>query len=292
MLADIRGTRIFFDVEGMSVRPGAMGVTERPTAFFVHGGPGLDHVAMKGCAKELAERMQLVFFDHRGHGRSAPIPPESFSLDECVEDMEALRRYLGLGPIISVGVSFGGMVAMAHASRYPDSVSHLVLGATAPHKGLLVRASEIVAERGTPEQQDMLQRLIAGTLDGREDMIEYFRILGPLYGNSFDENAFFKRISRSILTPEIAFRAYRPGGHAQTFDLRPELKNITAPTLILAGRHDFICAPEFSEEMHQLIPGSTLRIFENSSHFISGDEPESYVDAILGFLVYNENSKS
>ena len=64
----------------------------------------------------------------------------------------------------------------------------------------------------------------------------------------------------------------RPGGFLQTYDLRPELGRITAPTLILAGRHDWICPPEFSEEIHRLIPGSDLRIFEDSSHSIRGDE--------------------
>jgi proline iminopeptidase len=71
-----------------------------------------------------------------------------------------------------------------------------------------------------------------------------------------------------------------------TYDLRPELPRITAPTLILAGRHDWICPPEFSEEIHRLIPGSDLRMFENSSHSIRVDEPEALIDAIRGFVVY------
>jgi proline iminopeptidase len=70
------------------------------------------------------------------------------------------------------------------------------------------------------------------------------------------------------------------------FDLRPELPRITAPTLVLAGRHDWICPPEFSAEIARLIPRADLRVFEHSSHSIRSDEPEAMVDAILGFLVY------
>ena len=62
-------------------------------------------------------------------------------------------------------------------------------------------------------------------------------------------------------------------GFLRSFDLRPELPTITAPTLILGGRHDWICPPEFSEEIHRIIKGSQLRIFENSSHSIRNDEP-------------------
>jgi proline iminopeptidase len=75
------------------------------------------------------------------------------------------------------------------------------------------------------------------------------------------------------MTIESLLRVFAPGGFLQSYDLRPELKNITAPTLIIAGRHDWICAPEFSEEIHRLIPGSDLRIFEDSSHSVRVDEP-------------------
>ena len=47
-----------------------------------------------------------------------------------------------------------------------------------------------------------------------------------------------------------------------------------------------MCAPEFSEELHRLIPGSDLRIFEDSAHTIAADEPQRCFDAIAGFVVY------
>ena len=87
-------------------------------------------------------------------------------------------------------------------------------------------------------------------------------------------------------SPEPLNRAFGPDGFLRRFDLRPELGRITAPTLMLAGRHDWICPPEFSEEIARLIPGSDLRIFERSSHSIRSDEPEAMVDAIWGFMVY------
>jgi proline iminopeptidase len=77
-----------------------------------------------------------------------------------------------------------------------------------------------------------------------------------------------------------------------SYDLRPELYRISAPTLIIAGRHDWICAPEFAEEMQALIRGSELRIFEESGHSIGGDEPQKLFDAICGFLVYKARASS
>ncbi|MFM8991347.1 MAG: alpha/beta fold hydrolase [Alphaproteobacteria bacterium] len=286
MRARIRGTEIYFDVEGMGLVPDGARMVERPVAFEIPGGPGGDHTGFKPGLGPLAERMQLVYFDHRGQGRSAKGDPATYTLDENVEDMEALRQHLGLGPIVSIGTSYGGMVAMAHAARYPRSVSHLVLVVTAAHAGFNARARQIVAERGTAEQKEVAAQLWAGVLDTPEKLRRYYDVMGPMYSRSHDPVAAKAGRDRGILSPDALNRAFAPGGFLQSYDLRPELANIVAPTLILAGRHDWICPPEFSEEIHRLVPGSDLRIFEESSHSIRADEPRKMIDAIAGFVAY------
>lgn len=286
MRARIRDTEIFFDIDGLSHVVEGTKVRERHTAFLVHGGPGTDHVSWKLRYGMLSQKMQLVYFDHRGQGRSARGDCEKYTLDENVEDMEALRKYLGLGPIVSIGASYGGRVAMAHAARYPDAVSHLVLIATSAQPGSAARAKEIVAQRGTPEQIAACEDLSAGRLDTAEKMRHYFHIMAPLYSYKHVPSAQDVPSGPGIMSPEALNRAHGPNGFLRTLDLRAELRFITAPTLILAGRHDWRCAPEFSEEIHRLIPGSDLRIFEESGHKIGGDEPQAVMDAIAGFLVY------
>ena len=286
MYASVRGTKLYFDIEGVGLVPDGPRMREKPVAFILHGGPGGDHSGFKPGLTPLSERMQLVYFDHRGQGRSAKGDPALYNLDENVEDMEALRLHLGLGPIVSIGTSYGGMVAMAHAARYPASVSHLVLVVTAAHAGFNARARQIVAERGTPEQNRVCDQLWAGELDTVEKLRHYYDVMGPLYSTTFDPAKAAESRGRGILTPEALNRAFAPGGFLQSYDLRPELAAITAPTLILAGRHDWICPPEFSQELHRLIPGSDLRIFAHSSHSIRADEPQGLLDVIAGFVVY------
>lgn len=285
MRAKIRDTEIFFDVDGAALVVEGGVLHERPTAFLVHGGPGTDHIGFKARFARLAQRLQLVYFDQRGHGRSARHDRGKYTLDESVEDMEALRRYLGLGPIVSIGGSYGGRVAMAHAARYPDAVSHLILIATAAQPASLARANEIVAQRGTPEQIALCEDMHAGRLDTPEKLRKFFEVLGPLYSLKHTPQSGVG-LGPTTLTPEPFNRAHGPDGFLWSLDLRSELPTITAPTLIIAGRHDWRCAPEFSEEMHRLIPNSDLRIFEESGHSIGGDEPEKLFDAIVGFLVY------
>ena len=148
MRAKIRDTEIYFDVEGAGLVPDGEHMRERPAAFILHGGPGGDHTGFKPVFSPLAEHMQLVYLDHRGQGRSARGDVSRYTLDETVEDLEALRLHLGTGPMVSVGTSYGGMVAMAHAARYPASVLQLVLIVTAAHAGFNRRAlGDLVALR-------------------------------------------------------------------------------------------------------------------------------------------------
>jgi proline iminopeptidase len=286
MHASVRGTRIYFDIEGAGLVPDGPTMRERPVAMLIHGGPGGDHTGFKPAMSKLTERMQLIYFDHRGQGRSEPADPTTYVLDENVEDMEALRRHLGLGPVVSIGTSYGGMVAMAHAARYPESVSHLILIATAAHGGFIPRAQAMVAERGTKEQQLVCESLWAGEFRSAEEMRHYYDVMGPLYSLRHDRTAAAATRARAIYAPEPLNRAFGPDGFLRRYDVRGELARITAPTLILAGRRDWICPPEFSEEIHRLIPGSDLRIFEQSSHSIRADEPKAMFDAIAGFVVY------
>ncbi len=175
-------------------------------------GPRSDHSDLKVAFQPLTESMQLVFFDHRGQGRSAKGDPVLYNLDKNVQDMEALRQHLGLGAIVSIGTSYGGMVAMAHAARYPASVSHLVLIVTAAHAGFNARARQIVAERGTAEQQAVCGQLWAGELDDVTKLHRYYEVMGPLYSRKFDgEKARLGR-ERGIATPEALNRAFAPGG--------------------------------------------------------------------------------
>ena len=284
MYAEIRGTRLFFDVEGAGLVPDGSTLRPRPEAMIIHGGPGGDHSGFKPALTPLSDTMQLVYFDHRGQGRSGRGDPDRYTLDENVEDMEALRRYLGLGKIVSIGTSYGGMVGMAHAARYPDAVSRLILVVTAAHAGFIARAQQVVAERGTPAQQAACERLWAGGFETPEQVAEYYSTMGPLYSRRFDPAAAAVVRGRAPGSPEPLNRAFGPAGFMRQMDLRPELGRIMAPTLIIAGRHDWICPPEFSEEIHRLIPGSRLEIFEESSHSIRVDEPARLVREIRGFV--------
>ncbi len=280
MKAKIRDTELFFDVEGASVVVEDDRIREKPVAFLLHGGPGADHTSYKPTFSALADRLQLVYIDHRGQGRSARGDQSTYTLDNNVEDLEALRQYLGLDQIIVIGGSYGGMVAMAYAARYPNALSHLIAYATVASYEFLAKAQQTLNDRGTPDQLAIAQKLWQGSFQSNLELQSYFEIMAPLYSYRSTEQT--NPSPDRILSFEAINEAF--GGFLRTYDIRSELPNIIVPSLILAGRHDWICGPEFSEEIVRLIPRSELRMFEESSHMLRTDEPGKLIEAIADFL--------
>lgn len=288
MFAKVRDTTLYFDVDGSALVPGGVEMREKPVLFALHGGPGGDHSGFKPAFSALTDKAQIVYVDHRGSGRSARGPRETYTLDNNVEDLEALRQHLGLDKIGLIGVSYGGMVAMSYAVRYNHNLSHLLLVVTAPDHRFITRAREILAERGTPEQRAVAERLWAGAFESEAQLREYFEVMGPMYSEKFDLAK--ERERRCIYSPEALNEGY--AGFLRTYDVLDDLHKITASTLVIGGRHDWICAPEFSVEIADRIPGAELRIFENSGHTVYTDEYEAFIDVVRGWLTYTPSQHS
>ncbi len=282
MKAKLRDTEIYFDIEGLGLRPSGAQMKENPTAFVVHGGPGTDHSSYKPLFSNLIDTLQLVYFDHRGQGRSARRNKETYTLNNNVEDLEALRDYLGLEKIVVIGASYGGMVALTYSSRYPERVEALVVMATAANYRFLDKAKENLQLKGTPEQIALAQHLWNGTFKDEKHLGQYFKVMGPLYALTHDPTSSQNTFQRTILSVDainIAFSTF-----LRNLDLVSQLHQITAPTLVIGAKEDWICPPEFSQEIAQKIPHATLKIFEKCGHLIRVDQPQILIEEIRDFL--------
>ncbi|MDF2684675.1 MAG: prolyl aminopeptidase [Brevibacillus sp.] len=289
MYAHINGTRIFFDVEGMGWVPDGPVLRQKPTCFVLHGGPGGDHTGYKPGLTPLTEEMQLVYIDNRGSGHSDKGPQESYSLENNLEDIEALRRHLGLEKIVLHGHSYGGMVAQAYALRYPEHVAGLLLLTTSPSYEFLDKAKKVVEEKGTPEMKAIAQVLWDGAFSSKEQLSSFYELMAPLYSVTHNAEPSNEERRAGLDARERSNRCYEAlnegfGGFLKTFDLREQLPTITAPTLVMGARHDWITPVEDSEEIARLIPECELVIFENSSHSVIKDEHAHYVSTVLDFV--------
>src|ERR1700716_56942 len=127
----VNGVRLFFDVEGTKLVPDGPVMREEPTLLMLHGGPGADHSIYRPAYSALAEFAQIVYLDHRGNGRSEDGPSETWTLAQWGDDVRAFCDALSIVNPIVLGASFGGMVALAYATRHPAHPSKLILISTA-----------------------------------------------------------------------------------------------------------------------------------------------------------------
>ena len=129
-------TRLFVDIEGLGLVPDGAAMREQPTLILLHGGPGYDHSGFKPIFSRLADIAQIVYVDHRGHGRSSRCPPEQWTLDIFADDVVRLCTALGIVRPIVLGQSFGGFVAQRYIARHPQHPAKVILSSTSPHLGL------------------------------------------------------------------------------------------------------------------------------------------------------------
>src|SRR5579862_1069073 len=130
MFVTVDGCRLFFDAEGAKLVPDGPRMRERPTLVLLHGGPGFDHSGFKPAFSQLADVCQIVYLDHRGQGRSDHDVPARWTLARWADDVRGACDALGIVKPIVLGQSFGGMVAMAYATRHPDHPGKVIFSST------------------------------------------------------------------------------------------------------------------------------------------------------------------
>jgi len=266
-LVHLNGTDLFY-VE----------VGEGLPCLVMHGGLGLDHTSMHPWLDPLGELMHLIYYDHRGNGRSGRPPSETITFEQLCADADALREHLGFGKVAVLGYSFGGFIALEYALRYPERLSHLILGGTSPGGDYGEEIEANARRKGATQEQ--LEALEASA-DDETEFWRLWKLIEPLYFHAFDEDLAERVMGKTIVCIEAA-----DAGHAITeeWDLTARLGEICAPTLILVGRDDFVCPPSQAKIMHERIPNSELVVFEKSGHFAPVEEPEAFFDAVRGWL--------
>lgn len=282
MYAVVNGARIYFDVEGAGLIPHDREMREKEACFVLHGGPGMDHSYFKPWLAPLSEKMQLIYPDHRATGRSERVPLETCTIEQMADDIDALRRLLGLERVTVMGNSFGGFWALVYALRFPETLNRLILISTAPSHQFFEDATVQADRLATPLQKETMPTVFEGKITNEEEYREWWEIMLPLYFHNWDDKVGGEMIARGINNPLVA--AYMFSNEIPKYDVRPRLGEITVPTLILAGRHDWVTPPTQAKQIAAGIPHAELVVFEESGHMPFIEEQQRFLDVVEGFL--------
>ena len=287
---DSRGVLIYYQTIGRGA-----------PIVIVHGGPGGSHDYFLPYLLPLARQNRLIFIDERGSGRSQKLAdPAGYTVDNMVEDVEAVRQGLVLGKIALLGHSYGGVLAQAYALKYQSHLSHLILCSTFASTAEMNQVLARVKAAAPAEVREEIDRDEKAGLYGHGKEYEKNRYTSEymiaawgggyfpyLYQNHPDPNYDPTAVGNT------AWDLYREmwgssgefviDGNLKSVEYLERLHTLHVPTLIVVGDHDE-CDPALSQEMHQKIADSQIVILPKSGHMTFVDQQEMFNDSVNRFV--------
>ena len=253
--------------------------------LVVNGGPGLSHAYLlpTDVWQQLARQRRVIFYDQRGTGASKPVQPGApQTLAAQVADLEAVRQGLGLDKIILLGDSYGGLLAIAYASAYPEHIAKLVLSdAASSNLRTIVHLFDEVFPDAPDRDKQAAQAGASPQAAAETSLRDHFNLL--FYSLAQRDRYFQKLGPAGKLGLEPAVGA-AVSADAATQDFTPKLAGFTFPTLVLNGRYDMNVAPLTAWRLKQAIPGAQIVFFEKSGHFPWFEEPDTYRTVLEQFM--------
>jgi len=277
-LINVDGTELYYRIEGQG-----------EPVVIVHGGPGLGHDYLRDSFTQVSDQFQLIFYDQRGCGRSANVDqPLASPMDVHVDDLQSLLQSLQKDKINLVGQSFGALIAIHYALKYPNQVKRLILlePAAASHTYLAEFQNNIVQRLKKQDLETLAQiaqsdAFKTGQAEAVRDLV-LTRFKAYYYDSTktnlndlkyLDSTRAVKFLqSQKLMTPYIL-----------KYDLYDTLKTIKTPTLIMRGDYDPIPLQGVIR-MHEAIPQSKLHIIKDCGHFAHLEAPEEYFGVLRKFL--------
>ncbi len=285
MYISVNGLRLFFDVEGAKLVPDGAVMRERPTVVLLHGGPGADHSHYRPLMSPLADVAQLIYYDHRGNGRSEAGPQAQWTLAQWGDDVRALCDALGIVKPIVLGASFGGMVAVAYATRHPGHAGKLILMNTAARGGAHTqRRVDLFEQLGGREAGALARRRLIDGDTSAQVLDDWLRICLPVYSRSTDD---LLGQQRGVRNAEATRWFSRADGEGNDFDFRADLHRIRCPVLLMGGTLDPMLPIENQRDMAAKLPAQLLQFeeFEGAGHNLVGDAPERALRLLRDFIL-------
>ena len=243
-----------------------------PPLLMVHG-IGARHKTWQGLVDKLKSDFRCISFDLRGHGES-PVPPAPYTLDDLVDDVEALRAKLGIDRMHIIGHSLGGMIGPAYARAHPERVMSL---------GLLSTAA------GRSEDDSAKVKAVVSAMEERGIIEVLETLVARWFTDDFIANrpeAIQARLRQVKETPADVFLSVFHI-YAET-EMAPWLHEVEAPSLVLTGELDGGCNPRLNRFIADSLPNAELVIMDGLKHAILIEASERVADHVRPFLMRHQ----
>ncbi|WP_328943816.1 alpha/beta hydrolase [Streptomyces sp. NBC_00250] len=240
---------------------------EGPALLLVHGHP-FDHTMWQPQIDRFSATHRVIAPDLRGYGRT-PLGArqDKTGLGDFAEDLIDLLDALRIDDCVLAGLSMGGQIAMELYRRHPERIRGLVLADTFP-------AAE--TDEGKAARNAMADRLLAGGAQAAREYADEVldRMVAPYNTHAAPH------VHRMMCATDPAGAAAALRGRAERPDYRETLTKVPFPALVVVGRDDSYTPVADAEDMHALLPHSTLAVIEEAAHLPNLERPDDF-DAVL-----------
>jgi proline iminopeptidase len=258
----------------------------------MHGAPSLDHTTLLPL-EPLADQYTLIFYDHRCNGHSEGAEVTTMTMENLTADADALRQALGYDQWAVLGHSFGGNVALEYALRYPQSLTRLILMNTGGDQWWANHnAMDILAKRGyRASAVEAARRFFNGQVTPNEYLPTFMKFMEAYsYHSSIWYHPIMLTLALKVglgppmkMRPEALIFGY--GQVMQGWTVMDRLSEIQAPTLVMAGRYDFLFPPEHQAILADRLSNARLELIERAGHNPQMEQTAEVIRIIKSFLV-------
>lgn len=247
----------------------------------LHGGPGAHHDYLLPGFDALAVTHELIYYDQRGGGRSPVGRDVPVGWREHVADLEALRQHWGLDRLTIAGYSWGGLLALLYAIEHPARVIRLVLVSPAPawREARDEFERRFQARTMAPELQAARQALRESGLRERDPAAHAARIFELAVAGYFHDPSRAVSLTPFRVTERTRAEVWQSLGN---FDLRPALRGLELPAILLHGDDDPI-PWETARETAECLRAE-FHLLERCGHVPYVEAFDRFVALVLGFL--------
>jgi proline iminopeptidase len=285
--AVVNGVRLWYKVAGRSA-PGT------PPLLFLHGGPGYNSYSFEAQAgKALEGKLQMIYLDQRGSGRSERPWTGAYTIPAMVEDIEALRQQLGVPKLALMGHSFGGALALEYAAAYPQHVSRVVLVSAAASIPDACAARVAFIEQRYPADLAKARAAAAERKETPDDCFFAFNSVADDIRDRVNDETMFPDMklareqkdvdAKSGLrnTGELGGALWNNGFLSYRFT---RFERLTMPVLVLAGAEDHAIGLPAQHVLGKALPKATLAEYAGAGHFPYLDAPQRFTQDVVRFL--------
>lgn len=256
--------------------------------LVLHGGPGVPHDYLAPLT-ELADERPVVFYDQLGCGRSdRPDDVSLWRIDRFAEEIDQVRRALGLEQVHILAHSAGTMLALEYLLGQPPGVLSLIqVGPILSTFQFFADTNRLYATLPDGMYAAVQRHEAAGTMDSEEYQraVKEYRRRYMMRIESEAETTEDNNEGFGVQVCETMWGLYelKATGNLKTFDRSARAHEVTAPMLFVCGRYD-CCTPEETARYHQLVPGSEMVVLEQSAHSPFVEEPVAFFQIVRDFL--------